>query len=72
MEENKKNKLNKLFKAIEACKNCSLCQNKIKSVVSRGSINAKIMLIGEAPGELENQVGQPFWEIWSTIKQIAL
>ena len=60
MEENKKNKLNKLFKAIETCKNCSLCQNRINSVVSRGNINAKIMLIGEAPGKLENQVGQPF------------
>ena len=60
MEENKKNKLNKLSKVIEACKNCSLCQNRINSVVSRGNINAKIMLIGEAPGKLENQVGQPF------------
>lgn len=60
MEENKKNKLNKLSKIIEACKNCSLCQNRINSVVSRGNINAKIMLIGETPRKLENQVGQPF------------
>lgn len=40
----------------------SLCfmKNRIKSVISRGNENAKIMLIGEAPGKLENETGKPF------------
>lgn len=60
MEGNKKDKLNKIAKEIENCKGCSLCKNRIKSVVSRGNENAKIILIGEAPGKVENEIGKPF------------
>ena len=60
MEVNKKDKLNKIAKEIEVCKAFSLCKTRIKSVISRGNENAKIMLIGEAPGKLENEIGKPF------------
>ncbi len=60
MAVSKKDKLNKIAKEIEVCKACNLCKNRIKSVVSRGNENAKIMLIGEAPGKLENEIGKPF------------
>lgn len=60
MEVSKKNKLNKIVKEIETCQACNLCKNRIKSVVSRGNENAKIILIGEAPGKLENEIGKPF------------
>lgn len=60
MAVSKKDKLNKIAKEIEVCKACNLCKNRIKSVVSKGNENAKIMLIGEAPGKLENEIGKPF------------
>ena len=37
MEVSKKNKLNKIVKEIETCQACNLCENRIKSVVSRGN-----------------------------------
>ena len=54
MAVSKKDKLNKIAKEIEVCKACNLCKNRIKSVVSKGNENAKIMLIGEAPGSQDS------------------
>lgn len=44
------------------CKACELgnCYVTNKPVVSRGSLDAKIMLCGEAPGETESELGLPF------------
>lgn len=44
------------------CKACALgeCYETNKPVVSRGNISAKIMLVGEAPGETEAEKGIPF------------
>lgn len=42
------------------CTNCSLFETKINTVFSDGNENAKILLIGEAPGENEDLQGKPF------------
>lgn len=51
--------LDKVAKKIAACKICR--KNKIGiSVAGAGNPNAKVMLIGEAPGKKEAVAGQPF------------
>lgn len=42
------------------CRACNLCETRINVVFSDGSPNAKIMLIGEAPGADEDKLGKPF------------
>ncbi|MEB3245342.1 MAG: uracil-DNA glycosylase [Vampirovibrionales bacterium] len=52
--------LAELEAAAKACQRCSLGQTRIQAVVSDGSPLAKIMLIGEAPGQQEDESGLPF------------
>lgn len=42
------------------CTKCPLCENRRNIVVDRGNPDAKIMLIGEAPGENEDLQGKAF------------
>ncbi len=42
------------------CRACSLCQGRTKLVFGCGNESAKIMLIGEGPGEQEDLQGVPF------------
>ncbi len=49
-----------LTESIRTCVHCSLSNNLPKVVVSRGSPDASLMLIGEAPGALEDEFGEPF------------
>ncbi len=42
------------------CQRCELGQTRTKVVVSRGNPQAKIMIIGEAPGQNEDEQGLPF------------
>ena len=42
------------------CAACALCATRENIVFSDGSQNAKIMLIGEAPGADEDKQGKPF------------
>lgn len=44
----------------ESCTKCELSQVRIKSVFGRGSVNAKLVLIGQNPGKNENEQGIPF------------
>ena len=39
---------------------CNLSNSKNKIVVSRGNPLAKLMIIGEAPGAKEEELGEPF------------
>ncbi|MCQ2483249.1 MAG: uracil-DNA glycosylase [Clostridia bacterium] len=51
----------KLFE--EECKNCGNCdlrKGATNTVIYRGSLNAPLMVIGEAPGESEDLQGKPF------------
>ena len=53
-------KLNELNNLCENCFDCDLGQTRTKAVFSDGNIDAKIMLIGEAPGKNEDETGLPF------------
>ncbi len=47
----------------ERCKNCDkcdLCKTKTNTVFGVGNKNAKLMFVGEAPGESEDMQGIPF------------
>lgn len=56
----KKGKLEKLNKEIRNCKKCPLWKTRINAVPGEGSVNAKIIFIGQAPGSEEDKVGKPF------------
>ena len=56
----KSEKLNKLKKKIQLIENCDLKKNSINLVFGDGSINSKIMIIGEGPGANEDKEGKPF------------
>ncbi len=48
---------------VERWKNCSACnysQYRKQVVFARGSLPCDVLFIGEAPGESENIIGQPF------------
>lgn len=49
-----------LIRACEQCTACSLCQTKTKTVFGTGSRTARLMFVGEAPGENEDKTGIPF------------
>jgi len=42
------------------CTKCALSAGRIKFVYGDGNPEAKVMIIGEAPGEQENLMGKPF------------
>lgn len=42
------------------CQRCELAQTRTQVVVSRGNPDADIMIIGEAPGQSEDEQGLPF------------
>ena len=45
---------------IEVCTRCELHKTRTKSVPGEGPADARVMLIGEAPGWNEDQQGRPF------------
>ena len=58
--ELKEKALLEIKKVCEQCKACELSKTRTCMVFSDGSPNAKIMLIGEAPGADEDATGTPF------------
>tara|TARA_B100002052_G_C15810541_1_gene565648 strand:- start:60 stop:728 length:669 start_codon:yes stop_codon:yes gene_type:complete len=42
------------------CKKCNLAKNRNQFVFGKGDANADLMFVGEAPGEKEDQKGEPF------------
>lgn len=52
--------LDELKKGCEACRKCALGSSRKNSVFERGSRQAKLMLVGEAPGGKEDETGIPF------------
>lgn len=56
----KEKNLKNLKATCEKCFDCDLGKTRTKAVFSDGNINAKIMLIGEAPGQNEDETGLPF------------
>ena len=58
--EDIKLQLENLKNKISLVENCDLKNNAKKMVFSDGSINSQIMIVGEGPGEKEDEVGKPF------------
>ena len=54
------NNLAGLESITKGCKKCSLCKEAKQVVFGKGSQNASIMLVGEAPGADEDNQGIPF------------
>ena len=52
--------LNQYCNSIALCQECSLGGTRNNFVFGVGDSNAELMLIGEAPGEEEDQEGEPF------------
>lgn len=46
--------------AADSCRGCSLYQNATQAVFGAGPIGAKLMLVGEVPGDEEDRQGEPF------------
>ncbi len=53
-------KLSKLEKKINSIENCNLKNNSKNIVMGDGNINSPLMLIGETPGNLEDNSGHSF------------
>ena len=59
-QRNKQDLLENLRKQLNSIDNCKLKSNSKNIVLGEGNIDSPIMLIGEAPGEIEDKVGNPF------------
>jgi uracil-DNA glycosylase len=46
--------------AVAACTACGLCESRRQTVFGVGHAQADWMIVGEAPGEQEDQAGEPF------------
>ena len=60
MSKDKDEKLKKIKDEVLECKKCSLYKNRNYPVIGKGSHDAEIMFIGEAPGAQEDKTGHPF------------
>lgn len=49
-----------LQQAVAACQRCALAKTRHQVVVGRGTHRARLLIIGEAPGEQEDRQGLPF------------
>ena len=56
----KSESLYKLVKGIQHCQQCERCMSRKHAVPGEGNPNAKIVLLGEAPGKNEDTTGKPF------------
>ena len=58
--ENSLSKLKDLKRKIEAIQDCDLKKNASKIVFGDGNIQSPIMIVGEGPGQKEDELGKPF------------
>jgi DNA polymerase len=52
--------LDTLRAAARECKGCHLWEGATQTVFSRGSADARVVMVGEQPGDIEDQRGEPF------------
>jgi DNA polymerase len=55
-----KRTLEALREAARSCRGCDLWEHATQTVFGEGSQNARMMLVGEAPGDREDREGRPF------------
>ena len=58
--ENSLSKLKDLKRKIEAIQDCDLKKNASKIVFGDGNVHSPIMIVGEGPGQKEDELGKPF------------
>ena len=58
--ETKSKLLQKLNDKISSIKDCKLKDNGSKIVFADGNIGSKVMIVGEGPGQKEDELGKPF------------
>ena len=58
--ENKTDQLKKLREKIQNIENCELKMNATKIVFADGNIESSVMIVGEGPGQKEDELGKPF------------
>ncbi len=56
----KETELNKIYDECKNCTACSLHESRTNVVFGKGNPDAKILFIGEAPGQHEDEQGLPF------------
>jgi DNA polymerase len=56
----KKQEIEKLNQEIKSCRKCPLWKSRKNTVPGEGPANAKIVIVGQAPGVEENETGRPF------------
>ncbi|MBM3895695.1 MAG: uracil-DNA glycosylase [Thaumarchaeota archaeon] len=54
------NSLEVIKNQVISCTKCELCKSRKNAVPGKGSKNAKLVFIGEAPGRSEDKLGEPF------------
>lgn len=57
--EGKRELLKELFYQVQGCKRCGLCAQRTKAVFGAGSVNAPLVVVGEAPDSDEDAQGLP-------------
>ena len=57
---NKTEELKKLEEKIQNIEDCKLKKNATKIVFAEGNIDSPIMIVGEGPGQKEDELGKPF------------
>lgn len=50
----------RIAQELEGCPRCKLCQGRTRIVQGEGPAQARLMFVGEAPGEQEDLSGRPF------------
>ncbi|MEM2022033.1 MAG: uracil-DNA glycosylase [Zestosphaera sp.] len=50
----------KLSSEVSVCSRCRLSESRSRAVPGEGSLTARLMFIGEAPGKSEDEAGRPF------------
>lgn len=46
--------------AVATCRRCRLCESRTHTVPGEGDPSARLMLVGEGPGQTEDETGRPF------------
>ena len=49
-----------LRSAVQRCEGCPLYANATQAVFGEGTLSSEVMLVGEQPGDQEDQAGAPF------------
>ena len=59
-DSSRKSSINLLCEKIKVCHNCVLSKTRKNTVPGEGVLNPVVMVIGEGPGEDEDNTGRPF------------